>query len=267
MTDHDYILARFEGEIERLGFQYKLWSPAAYDLWQRGGLGTGAQVLDAGCGPGFATLDLAARVGTQGQVTAFDRTQKYLRHLEQRLDERKITNVTIKHGMLDNIELPTASFDFIFTKMVLLFMSDLARVVAEFLRLLKPGGKLLVSDLAAYWQVSPPNPAVEKVIARGRQHFCDNGANPEIGRILPYTLTKGGFKLEMLEPEIKIDRPGSDLWRSLTLLYESALPVYLNEGIISQAEAELFQREIEHMSKDAGTFMTSYLFLHIIAVK
>lgn len=267
MTDHDYILARFEGEIARLGFQYKLWSPATYDLWQRGGLGAGAQVLDAGCGPGFATLDLAARVGTQGHVTAFDRTPQYLQHLEQQLEAHKISNVTLKQGMLDNIELPAASFDFIFTKMVLLFVSDLDRVVAEFMRLLKADGKLLISDLAAYWQVSPPNPAIEKVIARGRQHFCDNGANPETARILPYTLSKGGFKLEMLTPEIKIDRPGSDLWRSLTLLYESALPIYIDEGIISPAEADLFQQEIEKMSKDAGTFITSYLFLHIIAVK
>ena len=206
MSANDYVLARFSGEIERLGFQYRLWSPATYALWQRGGLGAGAQVLDAGCGPGFATLDLSERVGAQGHVTAFDRAAEYLRHLEQQLRAGKITNVTLTQGVLDNIELPAASFDFIFTKMVLLFMSDLDRVVAEFMRLLKPGGKLLVSDLAAYWQVSPPNPAVEHVIARGRQYFCDNGANPAIGRILPHTLSQGGFKLESLEPEIK-NRP------------------------------------------------------------
>ncbi len=267
MTNHDYVLARFRGEIERLGFQYKLWSPATYALWQRGGLGAGARVLDAGCGPGFASLDLAARVGAQGHVTAFDRTTKYLQHLEQQLDARQITNVTLKQGLLDNTELPAAEFDFIFTKMVLLFMPDLDRVIAEFKRVLKPGGKLLVSELAAYWQVSPPNPAVDKVIARSRQHFCDNGAKPEVGRVLPYALSQGGFKLESLEPEVKIDRPGSDLWRSLTLLYEVALPVYVEEGIVSQAEAKLFQQEIANMAKSAGTFITSYLFLHIVATK
>ena len=267
MSVNDYVLARFRGEIERLGFQYRLWSPAAYALWQRGGLGTGARVLDAGCGPGFASLDLSERVGTQGHVTAFDGTAEYLRYLEQQLTARKITNVKIKRGVLDNIELPAASFDFIFTKMVLLFMPDLDRVMAEFMRLLKPGGKLLVSDITSYWYVSPPNPAIEKVIARSRQYFSDNGANPEIGRFLPHAISKGGFKLEAIEPEIKIAQPGSDLWRSLTLLYEGALPVYVEEGVIGQADADLFWQEIEKMAKDAGTFITSYLFLHIIAVK
>ena len=252
MSVNDYVLARFRGEIERLGFQYRLWSPAAYALWQRGGLGTGARVLDAGCGPGFASLDLSERVGTQGHVTAFDGTAEYLRYLEQQLTARKITNVTIKRGVLDNIELPAASFDFIFTKMVLLFMPDLDRVVAEFMRLLKPGGKLLVSDITTYWHISPPNPAVEKVIARSRQYFCDNGANPEIARFLPHAISKGGFKLEAIEPEIKIAQPGSDLWRSLTLLYEGALPVYVAEGVIDQADADLFWQEMHKMEKNCG---------------
>ena len=267
MTDNDYVLGRFKGEIERLGFQYRLWSPAAYALWQRGGLGAGARVLDAGCGPGFATLDLSEQVGAQGHVTAFDRNTEYLRHLEQQLAARRISNVTLKQGILDNIELPAASFDFIFTKMVLLFMPDLDRVVAEFMRLLRPGGKLLVSDITAYWYVSPPNPAVDKVIAHSRQYFSDNGANPAIGRILPHAISRGGFKLEELEPEIKVNQPGSDLWHSFMLLYEAALPVYVAEGGISQADADLFWQEIEKMSQDAGTFITSYLFLHIIAVK
>lgn len=267
MADKDYVLARFKGEIERLGFQYKLWSPATYDLWERGRLAAGAQVLDAGCGPGFATLDLSERVGTQGHVTAFDRTTMYLHHLKQQLAKRKITNVTLKQGMLDNIELPEASFDFIFTKMVLLFMPDLGRVIAEFIRLLKPNGKLLVSEITAYWQISPPNPVVDSMLARSRQHFCNNGADIEIGRILPQAISKAGFKLASLEPEVKIDKPGSDLWRSLTLLYENALPLYVDEGIISQAEAELFQQEMAKMEKTAGTFITSYLFLHIIAIK
>ena len=178
MADNDYLMDRFSGEIERLGFQYRLWSPAAYALWQRSGLGEGARVLDAGCGPGFGTLDLAARVGEKGHVTAFDRTEKYLQHLKQQLAEHKLTNVTLKQGLLDNTELPAASFDFIFTKMVLLFMADLERVLAEFMRLLKPNGKLLSSELISYWRISPPNPVVDKIIALSFQHFCDNGRIP-----------------------------------------------------------------------------------------
>lgn len=272
MTNSNYVFAKFgggsEGEIERLEFQYRrLWSPSAYALWQRGELGAGARVLDAGCGPGFATLDLAERVGATGHVTAFDHNAEYLHYLEQQLTARKITNVTLKQGVLDNIELPAASFDFIFSKMVLNFASDLDRVVAEFMRLLQPSGKLLLSELNGHWQISPPNPVIEKVFALSLRHFIDSGANPAVARILPHALSKGGFKLHSLAPEIKLDRADSDLWHSMLLFYKGALPLYTTEGLMSQAEAELFQQEIEKMAKTAGTFITSYQFLHVIAAK
>ena len=267
MASNGYLLERFGGEIERLGFQYRLWSGAAYDLWQRAGLGAGARVLDAGCGPGFATLDLAERVGVSGQVTAFDRTEPYLQHLKQQLDTRKTNNVVVKQGMLDDTKLPEASFDFIFTKMVLLFMSDLDRVIAEFKRLLVTGGKVLISDLSNYWSISPPNPTIDGVINRSRQYFRDHGANPEVGRILPHTLSRAGFTIASLQPEVKIELPGSDLWRSLTLLYQTALPVYVQEGVFSQTQADKFHQELRKMEQTAGAFITSYLFLHIIAVK
>ena len=267
MTNGNYLCTSFSGEIERLGFQYRLWSGSAYDLWQQAELGAGARVLDAGCGPGFAALDLAERVGEQGQVTAFDRTASYLQHLKQQLGERNINNVVVKQGMLDNIELPDASFDFIFTKMVLLFMTDLDRVIAEFKRLLVAGGKVLISDLTGYWSVSPPNQIIEEVVTRSREHFCKHGADLEVGRILPHKLARAGFTLASLQPEVKIDLPGSDLWCSMAKLYQAALPVYVQEGALSQAQVTQFHQEWQKMEQTAGTFITSYLFLHIIAVK
>ena len=267
MTNSDYLCSRFSGEIDRLGFQYRLWSESAYDLWQRAGLGAGARVLDAGCGPGFATFDLATRVGAQGQVTAFDRTDHYLQYLKQQLAERKINNVVVKQGLLDNVELPDTSFDFIFTKMVLLFMSDLDRVIAEFKRLLVKGGKVLISDLLGYWSISPPNPIIEEVVAQSREHFCKHGADLEIGRTLPHKLSRAGFTIDSLQPEVKIDLPGSDLWHSMAILYQAALPIYVQEGVLSQAQVDKFHQEWEKMEQTAGTFITSYLFVHIIAVK
>ena len=267
MTSDEYLCTQFSGEIERLGFQYRLWSESAYDLWQRAGLGAGARVLDAGCGPGFATFDLAERVGAQGQVTAFDRTDQYLQYLKQQLGKRNLNNVVVKQGLLNNIELPDASFDFIFTKMVLLFMSDLDRVIAEFKRILVAGGKVLISDLTGYWSVSPPNPIIEEVLTRSREHFCKHGADLEIGRILPHKLSQAGFTIASLQPEVKIDLPGSDLWHSMAILYQAALPLYVKEGVISQAQVDKFHQEWQKMAQTAGTFITSYLFLHIIAVK
>jgi SAM-dependent methyltransferase len=62
MTTHDereYVLGTNDEELARLGFQHRVWGEQAFALWERAGFAPGQTILDAGCGPGFATLDLA----------------------------------------------------------------------------------------------------------------------------------------------------------------------------------------------------------------
>jgi len=54
----NYVLGTHEDEAFRLGLQHSLWTEHAHAIWKRAGIGFGAKVLDAGCGPGFATFDL-----------------------------------------------------------------------------------------------------------------------------------------------------------------------------------------------------------------
>lgn len=267
MPNDGYVLARFKGEIERLGFQYRIWAESAHALWRRGGLAAGAHVLDAGCGPGFGTLELAEWVGADGQVTAFDRTAEYLQHLQQQLTNHNLNNVTIKQGTLDNLDLAAATFDFIFTKLVLIYVQDLDKVLQEFARVLKPGGKLLVSDLCNFWKISPPSPAIDKCIAVSKQHFHDNGANLEVGRVLPATIARNGFTLASLTPETKMETTDSDLWRAMRMFYHNAMPLYVDEGVLQQEDVDRFYQELSQLEATAGTFIAAYPFMHIVAVK
>ncbi|HUD73043.1 MAG TPA: class I SAM-dependent methyltransferase, partial [Dongiaceae bacterium] len=79
--EKDYVLGTHEEEIERLGLQHRLWRPRVLDGWQRAGFGAGQRLLDVGCGPGWATLDLAAIAGASGRVFAVDRSRRFLDHL------------------------------------------------------------------------------------------------------------------------------------------------------------------------------------------
>ena len=74
--ERDYVLGTHDEEIERLALQHRVWRPRASDAWRRAGFTQGQTILDVGCGPGHATLDLAEIVGQSGRVVALDRSRQ-----------------------------------------------------------------------------------------------------------------------------------------------------------------------------------------------
>ena len=78
-----YLLGTDPEEGRRLETQHRLWSQAAHDLWDRAGFGPGDRLLDLGCGPGFAALELAHRVGACGHVLAVDESARFIETLVQ----------------------------------------------------------------------------------------------------------------------------------------------------------------------------------------
>ena len=74
-TERDYVLGTNDEEIQRLALQHRVWRPRALDAWRRAGFTAGQTLLDVGCGPGHATVDLAGIVGPSGRVVAVDRSR------------------------------------------------------------------------------------------------------------------------------------------------------------------------------------------------
>src|SRR5215472_16066546 len=64
----DYVLGADEEEIECLGLQHASWRAHALAAWRTAGLGPRQIVLDVGCGPGYAAIELARLVGPGGRV-------------------------------------------------------------------------------------------------------------------------------------------------------------------------------------------------------
>src|SRR6185436_11372968 len=83
-AERDYVLGTHDEEIERLGLQHRIWRSRMLDGFRRAGFGPGQRLLDVGCGPGWATLDLAGIAGPTGQVFAIDRSRRFLDHLRSR---------------------------------------------------------------------------------------------------------------------------------------------------------------------------------------
>ena len=95
-----YVLGSHAEERGRLERQHQIWRPEMLAGWDRAGFCPGQRLLDVGCGPGFASLDLGERVGAHGQVLAIDSAPAYLEHLRQQCQQRQPLQVIPQLGDL-----------------------------------------------------------------------------------------------------------------------------------------------------------------------
>src|SRR5262245_16194413 len=91
--EKDYVLGTHDDEIARLGLQHSVWRPWASDAWRRAGFTIGQTLIDLGCGPGYATLDLAEIVRSDGRVVGIDRSRRFLDALEATARARGLSHV------------------------------------------------------------------------------------------------------------------------------------------------------------------------------
>src|SRR5262249_5599938 len=103
-TERDYVLGTHDDEIARLGLQHAVWRPRASDAWRRAGFTAGQTLSDLGCGPGYATLDLAEVVGPVGRVVGIDRSRRFLDALEAAARARGL-------GWIETVEMDLAAHD------------------------------------------------------------------------------------------------------------------------------------------------------------
>ena len=106
----------------------------------------GASVADIGAGSGFITERLSARVGPTGRVFANDVQPQMLQMLARRLAARKITNVTLVQGTIDDPKLDPASVDLEIMVDVYHEFSQPQAMLRHLREALKPGGRLVLLE-------------------------------------------------------------------------------------------------------------------------
>jgi SAM-dependent methyltransferase len=164
---------------------------ALYDAEQRGQLPDAAAIASLGCGNPLAVADLnegetvldlgsgggidvilsAKRVGPAGRAFGLDMTDEMLALARKNAEDAAVDNAIFLKGVIEDLPLPAGSVDVVISNCVINLSTDKAAVLTEIARVLKPGGRVGVSDVVAEDRLSPAERA-----ERGSYVGCIAGA-------------------------------------------------------------------------------------------
>ncbi len=134
-------------------------------------LNGGEVVLDLGSGGGIDVILSAKRVGPTGVAYGLDMTDEMLALAQRNAREAGVTNVHFLKGVIEAVPLPAESVDVVISNCVINLSVDKPVVLLEIARVLRPGGRIGISDVVAEDRLTP-----EERAARGSYVGCIAGA-------------------------------------------------------------------------------------------
>jgi SAM-dependent methyltransferase len=213
--ERDYVLGTHDEEIARLGVQHRVWRPKMIEAWQRAGFAPGQTVADIGCGPGYASLDLAEIVGPTGRVIAIDRSRRFLDALQSAARQRGLTNIETHERDLDADGLPAVQVDGTWCRWVAAFVTRPRDLAAAVHRVIRPGGVAVFHEYLDYaaWRLLPRSAEFEEFVRVVIEAWRTSGGEPDIGLNLGAWLEESGFHIEQYRPIVEVISPADAAWQ------------------------------------------------------
>ena len=267
--ENEYVLGTHDEEIARLGLQHRVWRPPAVDAWMRGGITTGQTLIDLGCGPGYATVDLAEIVGPSGRIISLDKSRRFLDALESTRLQRKLNNIDSIEIDLNEGQLPSMKADGAWSRWIFAFVKNPRRLLTQVAERLKPGGVFIIHEYLDYstWRVLPQSPEFEEFVREVMESWRAEGGEPDIGRELPIWLNELGFELRILKPIVDVVSPSSFIWQWPKAFVDVGLKRLVDLGCISHEQSLKVSAVFASREASPHSLVVTPVVLEIIAVR
>jgi ubiquinone/menaquinone biosynthesis C-methylase UbiE len=176
---------------ERLRLVTRVMVPSTTELLDRVEVAHDADCLDVGCGGGDVTLELARRAHA-GRVVGVDLDEAKLEIARAEAREAGADNIAYRCQDLRNLDLGSA-YDVVHARFVLSHLADPQAAVDGLVRMIRPGGALIVVDIEKTATLcEPPHPSFKRYIELYTLAARARGVDPDIGPQLPAMLAAAG---------------------------------------------------------------------------
>lgn len=148
-----YVRDMFNSIAKRYDLLNTIMSLGMDTYWRKftvktSGVSTGGNALDICCGTGMLVYELSKVVGPQGKVTGLDFSEEMLLVAKKRVIELNLNNVKLIQGNAMDLPFPENTFDCVTVGWGLRNVPDISQVIAQMVKVVKPGGKIVSLDMA-----------------------------------------------------------------------------------------------------------------------
>jgi len=227
-----YLLGYRQAEQQRLERQaHELGSESAW-LFDQIGVREGWRVVEIGCGPLGCLHLLSERVG------------------EVRLADARDTG------------LPAGSFDLATARLVLVNVPQPEQIVAEMVRLVRPGGVVALHEAESTTQrCDPPHPAQSRLLRILESYAEQSGIDRSIGLRAPRMLRDAGLLDVRANPLVHVYPPGHPRRMLVPEFVENTRPRILEKQLVGEVELDALTADLRRHLEDPTTLVVSSLFI------
>jgi ubiquinone/menaquinone biosynthesis C-methylase UbiE len=257
MTNREYVLGTGKDELARLALQNRLWSDTSVAAWRRAGLRMGQRALDVGCGPGYASFDMANIVSPSGAVVGVDESQAFIDDASAMARARQIEHFDGRVGDVQSLPEMLADdepFDFAYARWVLCFVADPGAVVAGIAAALRPGGRLVVHDYFNYesMTMAPRRESHDLAVAATSRAWRAGGGDPDVGQRLPALFEEHGLQLDHVRSHVRVARGGESMFAWPNTWWRTFAPKLVAMGELAQASCDQLIADLERVEAGDG---------------
>jgi ubiquinone/menaquinone biosynthesis C-methylase UbiE len=260
-----YALGADTDETARLQRQSEELQPEARALLGRLrelGLRPGQTAIDLGCGPRGILDLLAEAVGPGGRAVGLDADPAHVAAARQYAVSHGFANVEVLAGDARHTGLPAESFDLVHTRTLLVTIPEPADVVAEMVRLARPGGLVASQEADAEFSICyPPLPEWDRLLSLFRASFPRAGADLRLGRRLTELFREAGLTDVGATVYASSYPAGHSRRTVIPDLVRSLHPVILGLGLAGERELADVDAAVRAHLADPRTLMMPHLLV------